>query len=326
MEDYKQEIEATRIGCLGSSDAKMVAMIEQLGSVPKSAYERLAIVKGIKEKGDSVYTPAMQFGDRMENEIFEYLKESGKPYQSNPLWESKKYSRKHVKCISHPDYVLVDEAQKMIYVYEVKTSKHPTPQVRQEYRCQLFWHYQLALEQAMQRGKEWRHKVFLVHYNASGIEDFDGHEFDIQRLSIKEARFQMPIFDIAKGMDIIDEFLTTFDEYFESEEIDADMLPQNVYQQFLSVCESLAKIKEMEDCVETFKKRIYEYMCAKDIKSIKNDYFSISRIDPAESVSFDFKRYLDDLAKAHPTKAKRIKHQYEKRVQRKGYAVIKVKK
>ena len=66
-------------------------------------------------------------------------------------------------------------------------------------------------------------------------------------------------------------------------------------------------------------------MVEKDIKSIKNDMFAITRVDPTESKSFDGKNYMDDMAKEHPRKAKKILAKYTKTVKRKGYSVIKIK-
>ena len=324
MENYKIEIEQTRVGCLGSSDASMIAQVAELGKVPKSAHERLAILKGFCEK-KNVTTEAMRFGDYIEQSIFSFIVPTGDGYESNPLWVSKKFSRSNVKAISHPDIVKYDETNKIIHVYEVKASKYTTAQVRHEYRHQLYWHSQFAKEIAAQKGKEWKYKVYLVHYNTDGI-DFNNHGFDTGRLTIKEVRFPAPVFDINLGMDIIDDFLIGFDTYYADEEINADMLPEKVYQHFLAICDALTKMKEIEENVEAFKEQIYSFMQAKNIKSIKNEYFTISRVDPSESVSFDFKRFLEDYKAQHPTKAKKIIRQYEKRTMRKGYASIKVKK
>ena len=49
MEDYKQEIINSRKGCLGGSDANLLYQVAANGYVPKSAYKRLAVVKGIAE-------------------------------------------------------------------------------------------------------------------------------------------------------------------------------------------------------------------------------------------------------------------------------------
>lgn len=324
MEEYKVEIENTRVGCLGSSDAYMVARIAGLGHVPSTDVERLAIAKGLCEQKKNITTEAMRFGDYIEQAIFAYVSSNGKNYESNPMWESKKYSRKNVKAISHPDIVLVDEDTKYIHVYEVKASKYDTQKVRNEYRHQLFWHYQFAKEKAEKLGKEWKYKVYLVHYNTEGV-DYANHEFDVDRLTIKEVRFPTPIFDINNGMDIIDEYLENLDSYYSDDEIDANLLPQNVYDKFLAVCDTLETMKRMEMEIDEFKAKIYEFMLEQNIKSIKNEQFTISRVDPSESVTFDGKRFLTDYAKDHPTKAKWIARQYEKRTQRKGYAVIKIK-
>ena len=74
MENYKDDIRATRIGCLGSSDAKILAQIAALGYVPKSACKRLAIVKGLIPQTDIPETDAIRTGNEIENKIFEYLK------------------------------------------------------------------------------------------------------------------------------------------------------------------------------------------------------------------------------------------------------------
>lgn len=326
MKDYKQEIEQTRVGCLGSSDAKLVAQIATLGNVPKSAYERMAVLKGMKEHVSYPSSEAMKFGDRMENEIFSYLNFKNSAVESNPLWQSVKYSRNNFKCISHPDYVFVDTDKKTIFVYEVKTSKFTNQQVRQEYRCQLYWHHLLAAEKAKQMGNGWKHKIFLVHYNSQGIEDFDLHEFDVNRLLVKEVHFHVPVFNMKLGLDLIDAFLDSFDEYYgDNEEIDANLLPEKVYKQFDAICNTLSQIKKMEEDVDSFKERIYNFMLEKGIKSIKNDVFTISRIDPTESVSFDYKRFLNDEGALHPIKVKKWLRTYEKRTKRKGYATIKIK-
>ena len=116
-----------------------------------------------------------------------------------------------------------------------------------------------------------------------------------------------------------------FTEYYDGDDVDADMLPVAVKSQFDDVAAMLVEIKEREAKVDEFKKRLYDFMLEKDIKSIKNDVFSITRVDPTESKTFDAKRYLDDEAKAHPRKVKKLVAKYTKTTKRKGYAVIKVK-
>ena len=52
MENYKDNIIATRVGSLGSSDAKMVAKIGRVGKLAYADKERLAVLTGQKEQHD----------------------------------------------------------------------------------------------------------------------------------------------------------------------------------------------------------------------------------------------------------------------------------
>ena len=325
--DYKKEIVQTRIGCLGSSDGKMLSNISTLGNVPKSAYKRLAVCKGLIPQDEIPANAAMKAGDDIEMAVYQYLMDSRKDprYESNPLWVSDKYSRKNVKLITHPDIVLKDDARKTLRVYEVKTTKYSFEDTRNEYKAQLYIHYLLGLEKAKALGKDWEVKVSLVHYSTDGLDLSNGIEFDVSRLTIKQVTFNAPVFNANRAMDIVDEFLEGFDEYYEGDDIDADLLPEKVKEEFDLVAATLVEIKERENMVDAFKKKLYQFMVDRDIKSIKNKSFSIVRVDPTESRSFDAKKYMDDMAKEHPRKAKKIMQEYTKVTNRKGYATIRVK-
>ena len=107
--------------------------------------------------------------------------------------------------------------------------------------------------------------------------------------------------------------------------MDGDMLPVAVKSQFDEVADMLVEIKERETKIEEFKKRLYDFMLEHDIKSIKNEYFSIVAVAPSESKSFDTKRYMEDLIKQYPRKSKKIIEKYTKTQKRKGYCQINVK-
>ena len=327
MIDYKDDVAQSRVGCLGSSDGKMLAQICALGYVPKSAHKRLAVCKGLVAQEDIPRTAAVQAGDDMEQLIYLHLSANDPRYESNPRWVSKRYAYKNVTLIAHPDIVLKDDARKTLYVYEVKTTKYTFEETRQTYKAQLFIEHLLAKEICESLGKDWNVKMNLVHYNTDGLDLESGKvEFDPSRLTVKEVRFtSTAYFDIKKSMGIVDDFLEGMTEYYEGEEIDADMLPTTIKTQFEDVAVVLQEIKEREKTVEEFKERLYKFMVEKDIKSISNDFFSITRVDPTESKSFDGKKYLEELGKTHPRKAKKILAEFTKTTKRKGYASIKVK-
>jgi len=326
MEDYKLEIANTRKGCLGSSDAKMLATIATQGVVPKSAYKRLAVCKGLIEQTDIPYTDAVRFGDETEQAIFAYLSQSNEGYESNPLWVSKTYSRKWAKCISHPDITRKDDKAKTLYVYEIKASRYTTEQVRNEYKFQLFQHWLLAKEKAKEYGKNWKIQLYLVHYQTDGLDLSQPQEFDMDRLVIKRVHLGgAPLFDLNKAMDIVSDFLETFDFYSEGDEIQAAYLPEKVKQEFDTISNVLVEIKEREQKVADFKAKLFDFMLEKDIKSIKSDVWSITRVDPTESISVDYKAIFEKEFGNKPVKAKRLQRDFKKTTKKKGYVVIKAK-
>lgn len=323
MEDYKEDIIATRKGCLGGSDSKMLAQISTLGSVPRSAYKRLAICKGLIEP-ENITTRVMEYGNFIEQSIFEHLHAQDERYQSNPCLVSDMYSTKEVKIIDHVDFLLQDDKKKVLYLYECKASKFTTEQVRDAYKTQLFHHYLLGKELAKKLGG-YKTKVMLVHYDTSDVDMDDEWTFNPEKITIRPIKFGTAVFDMCSAVAIVSNFLATFDEYYEGDEIDANLLPEKVRQEFDMVANVITEIKEREKVVDEFKKRLYTFMVDKNIKSLKNEMFSITRVDPTESKSFDSKRYVEDLKKEHPRKAKKVVAQYTKTTKRNGYVSITVK-
>ena len=170
MENYKDDVAQSRVGCLGSSDGKLLAQVCALGYVPKSAYHRLAVCKGLIEQEDIPMTAAVKAGDAMEMLIYKHLSANDPRYESNPRWVSKKYSMPNVTLIAHPDMVLKDDARKTLYIYETKTTKYTVEETRQSYKAQLFIEYIIGKELCEEYGKDWNVKLSLVHYNTDGLD------------------------------------------------------------------------------------------------------------------------------------------------------------
>lgn len=324
--DYKQEIASTRVGCLGSSDAALLARIDNAGGIPKSAKKRLAVVKGLLPNEEIPQTAAIRAGDAMELAIYEHLSAQNDGYQSNPLWVSRAYSKRNVKLISHPDIVFEDINTKTLYVYEVKTTKKSVEETKNTYRAQLYIHNIIAKERAAENGKDWKVKLFLVHYDTSGLDLEQDIEFDPSRMTLHEIRMWAKVFDVDKAMTITDNYLETLTEYYDEDEVDANLLPANVKQEFDRITNVLIEIKEREQKVEEFKKTLYAFLKEKNIKSIKNEVFSVTRIDDTQSIGFDHKRFLEDYAKEHRNLYRKLIRKYEKVTNRKGYVLIKLKK
>lgn len=324
VKDYKQDVAATRVGCLGSSDGKMLSQIAALGTIPKSAYKRLAVVKGLIPQVEIPKNAAIQAGDDLEMIVYSHLKAQDPRYESNPLWVSEKYSTKNCKLISHPDLVLQDDASKVLNVYEVKTTKYTFEQTRQNYESQLFIHNLLATERAKKLGSDWKVKVFLVHYSTDGLDLENGIEFDPSRLTVHQVYFSTMYFDVMRGMNLVNTFLENFTEFYEQEEVDANLLPANVQTQFSEVAQFLREIKEREAKVDAFKAKLYDFLSERGIKKVSCDDFSFAVVAPTQQISVDYKAlFTQEIEAKKPRVAKRLKEKYKKTTNKKGYVVIK---
>ena len=322
---HKADVINTRVGCLGGSDAKMLAQIDSLGYIPTSAYKRLAVCKGLVGH-DSMTNRAMEYGDFIEQKVFELISKGDEEhYQSNPCWVSKKYSRNNVKCIDHVDVTCTDEDNQTIYIWEVKASKYATNVVRQEYKAQLFHHTLFGREKCAELGRKWRCRVFLAHYNTDGIDLEQDFTFDESRLKIQEVKFNNRLFDMDKAMDLVDNFLETFDFYSENEIISAQYPPEKIQSQFSSIADVMREIKEKEERINEFKRKLYEFMLEKGIKSVSGEDYTFSVVMPSQTTSFDARAYLMEMEEKHPRVAKKLREKYKKTTNKNGYLAIKVK-
>ena len=323
--DYKQDIIQTRTGNVGSSDARMLQQIAELGQVPKSAYKRMAVIKGLAENED-ITTPAMRFGDYIENQVFANLKATSKKWQSNPCVYSKKYARKNLGCLTHIDFLLQDDENKVLTVGECKATKLSFEQARHEYAFQLYHHFLLAQELAKSLGG-YKVKVVLCVYDANDV-DYNNHEFDPSRLMVKQLRNiekESKTYHLAEAMDIIDTFLENFTEYYE-DEVDGNLLPEKVKTEFNQVTTFLTEIKEREKKIEDFKKKLTEFMISNGIKNIKTDAWTITLVNESESVSADYKAiFVNEIEAKKPRVANKLKKQYKKVTKKNAYITIKVR-
>lgn len=323
MESYKQDIINTRKGCLGSSDAKLLHQVDMLGGVPQSAHKRLAVCKGLIEN-ENVTTKVMEYGDFIEQSIFSHLSSIDGRYQSNPCLVSEKYSTEEVKIIDHIDFMLKDDENKILKLFECKASKFTIDQVRNMYECQLYHHYLLGSELAEKLGG-YKVKVMLVYYNTEDVNLDEPWEFNPDKVTIRPVRFARVAFNMKNAVSIISEFIKNFDVFYKDEEIDANLLPLAVKNEFDAITSIISEIKEREAKADEFKKKLCQFMLDKHIKSIKNDNWSITLVGETETVSFDGKRYISELAEKHPRKAASIKKKYERRTKKSAYVTIKIK-
>ena len=325
MNEHKNEIVSTRTGCMGGSDAKMLMQIANLNEVPKSAYKRMAVCNGLIPH-EQFTNRAMDYGNFIEDCVYRHLHANDERWQSNPCLVSNKYSRDNVKCIDHVDFLLQDDDKRVLTIGECKATKFTFQQTRHEYEAQLMHHYLMGMELAEQLGG-YKLIVLLCHYDTSATNIEEDFVFDENKLTVKNLKFAKHFkYDLNRAMDLTSEFLKGFDTYYEGDEIESQYLPEKVKEQFNVITNVLAEIKEREEKVNEFKRKLYDFMLDKNIKGIRSEEWSITRVDASESKSFDGKKYLADLKDLHPRKAKKIEEKYTKTVARGGYVKILVRK
>lgn len=316
--DYKNDIINSRIGSLGSSDGKVLAAIAKNGCVQRGQVERLAIAKGLYER-PNITNIAMQYGDFIENMIYDSLVQVDERWESNKCFRSQKYGREGLGLLVHIDFSLFDESRDkpLLLWVECKATTTDIEQTYKDYKEQLYIEYMLGKELAEELGADF--KLELCHYDASVMfeDEFQlQFAFDPDKISRKKVIFKKPVFDISSGMDIAAQYVSEMTEY-KREEIDWDYLPAEVQEQMKQVNNILVSIKEKQDSIEEFKSRFYDFLCKNEIKSVKTPYFTISRVDESVSIQFDKVRFTAE----HPELAAK----YQRAVKKKGYVLIKTK-
>lgn len=315
---YKDEIISSRVGNLGGSDARILAAIAKNGCVQRAQVERLAIAKGLYER-PNITNIAMQYGDFIENMIYDSLVQVDERWESNKCIRSQKYGREGLGLLVHIDFSLFDESRDkpLLLWVECKATTTDIEQTYKDYKEQLYVEYVLGKELAEQLGADF--KLELCHYDASVMfeDEFQlQFAFDPDKISRKKVIFKKPVFDISSGMDIAAQYVSEMTEY-KREEIDWDYLPAEVQEQMKQVNNILVSIKEKQDSIEEFKSRFYDFLCKNEIKSVKTPYFTISRVDESVSIQFDKVRFTAE----HPELAAK----YQRAVKKKGYVLIKTK-
>ena len=315
---YKDEIISSRVGNLGGSDARILAAIAKNGCVQRAQVERLAIAKGLYER-PNITNIAMQYGDFIENMIYDSLVQVDERWESNKCFRSQKYGREGLGLLVHIDFSLFDESsdKPLLLWVECKATTTDIEQTYKDYKEQLYVEYVLGKELAEQLGADF--KLELCHYDASVMFEDESQlqfAFDPDKISRKKVIFKKPVFDIASGMDIAAQYVSEMTEY-KREEIDWDYLPAEVQEQMKQVNNILVSIKEKQDSIEEFKSRFYDFLCKNEIKSVKTPYFTISRVDEAISMQFDKVKFASE----HPE----LVAEYQKEVKKKGYVLIKTK-
>lgn len=305
--EHKQEIINTRVGGLGSSDAKMVVAIAERGTLNYADKERIAVMLGLAEKRQ-ITSKAIELGNIIEDAVFDVFKtQFGENIVSNPRYTME--LNLDYRIGNHIDFEISTDST-LIWI-EHKSTIHGINQALEDYKYQLAWHAMLGQDKAQAEGKQF--KLMLSHYDTN---DFAG-EFNADKLSIVAVPTNKHYIDkIEEGLLIINEALPAFEWEPNEGILHASSLPAEINDKCEMMATHLRKIKELTEQVDTFKQRMCELMVANNVKSIVTDAFTITFVELSVSTTFDKSKF----AKEHPD----MVAQYEKKSIRKPYVTIKI--
>lgn len=269
------EIEKTRVGGFGGSDARMFYKVglKGLSALSNTDKKRIAVAKGLQPYKPIKKTEAMQKGHDFE-EVF------AKRYElSNSIKREVKITKKMAKnfdIFAHADFCDTNkegekDIQELKCVEETDIEK-----VAETYKHQLQWYYMLGV----------RSVELVITDSSKNIKN--GYAF---RKSI------MPDFNYIKilehGIKLIDDAWDSFDSEEDGEMEEADLMPWDKTT-VVALTDYFREIKRLEAQAEDLKTQILEFMEAQGVNSIKSEFYTISYIGESQAATFDKKKLLSE--------------------------------
>ena len=290
--DHKNEIEATRVGGFGGSDAKMFYKIglKGLSALNNTDKKRIRVAKGIDEYKPITVNDAMQRGHDFEDW---YEKQSFAPLNAEREVAISSMLAKNFKTFAHADFFSNGE------VWELKCLSNPE-NAYNDYFEQLQWYFMLGAV-----------NVWLA-VSDSNYSFIEGTTFPV------EIKRDERIIDILRnGIKLLDQNWDTLDLEVGDEWSESDLLPFE--KEDITVFASyLQRIQQLEELAEESKLKVFNFMKDNGIKSLKSDYYTVTFIPESTTATLDKKK----LFTAHPE----VKEQdFLKISPKKAYITVKLK-
>ena len=271
---HQQEIESSRIGGFGGSDAKMLYKIglNGLSALSNTDKMRIRVAKGIDDYKPIMQTEAMQKGHDFEDWFAEEFSEAmigtTREYRVEP---DVKMAR-NFNVFAHADFfnIKAKSAIELKCVSNIDT-------VQDDYMAQLQWYFMLGCR-----------IVGLVicdsrfHYFAGGLKD-----------AIKINPDENYIETLKHGIKLLDDNWNDIDLKIGDEWDESDLFPSEQREVQL-MTSYLQQIKAMEAQIEESKAKLLKMMTESGVKSIKSDAYNITVVPDGTTSRFDKKKLLAD--------------------------------
>lgn len=296
---HQQEIETSRVGGFGGSDAAMFLRIAKRGGVDELSNTdlyRIAVAMGIKPYAPVSPTEAMNNGHIFEDSYARYLDAQGKPYQREVKLIAE-CQPENFHIFAHADFTFDGKVYKtndtFIFVHECKfiaDESKTTDDVAETYKAQLQWYYLMGAEY-----------VDLIR----GYGD-PNHP----KMKIFEVDEDEEIIDALKlGIRLLDEAIS--DGWVPEIEEEYAAAMSEKMQNIIADYERLKFEKSaIDEKLDELQKQIVEYMTIGNVDKINATLGTISRTADSVVESFDSKKF----EKENPD----VYKQYIKKSTRKG--------
>lgn len=289
LENHQQEIETSRVGGFGGSDAALFLRIAKRGSVEglsNTDLYRIAVAMGIKPYAPVPVTEAMNNGHIFEESYARMLKDSGKPFEREvKLIAESQPANFHI--FAHADFVIDNCVEECKFIQDEEKN---IKDVAKTYEAQLQWYYMLGVEYVnLIRGySEPEYPIFQDLAIDEDEEIIDALKLGIRLLDDAISDGWVP--------EIEEEFACTMSEKM-----------QNIIADYERLKFEKSAIDEK---LEELQKQIAEYMTIGNVAKINASLGTISRTADSVVESFDSKKF----EKENPD----VYKQYIKKSTRKG--------
>src|SRR5574344_1840907 len=288
----KNEIEATRKGGFGGSDAKLFYKIglKGLSALNNTDRKRIRIAKGIDQYVPVAMNKAMQKGHDFEDW---YAGQSFAPIADREAKLTANLAN-NFDTFFHADF-----SDGFAEVWALKCVQSPDNAV-QDYYEQLQWQHLIGAK-----------KLWLVVADSS--QPF-GRGVRVPELI---ERNEQVIEILRNGIKLLDENWDELDLEVGEEWSESDLMPFEK-REVDALAKYLNEIKELEAEADRRRQTVFDFMNANGIKSLKSDYYTITYVPESTTSTLDKKKLFSE----HPE----IKEQdYLKISPKKAFITVKLK-
>ena len=279
LNKHQQEIENTRVGGFGGSDAALFLRIAKKGGVEglsNTDLYRVAVAMGIKPYVPVPPTEAMNNGHIFEDSYARILKDSGYTDYQREVKLIAECQPENFHIFAHADFLLNEKTavKKFVIVHEckfVQDEEKSADDVAETYKTQLQWYYMLGVD-------------YVDLIRGYGNPEFP-HTQDLAIDKDEEI-----IDNLKLGIRLLDEAIS--DGWVPEIEEEYAAAMSEKMQNIIADYERLKFEKSaIDDKLDELQKQIIEYMTIGNVAKINGTLGTISRTADSIVESFDSKKF-----------------------------------